>query len=285
MITEILCRFDALKQAPVVFLSDTINGKQIQAWSGEGKPAYVPLDYYHMTAPLSVADEKVLMERFKQATGKQDMVVNIRHRLPRNNRPLPNLLANAASATDAQNMKDITPKRKAGAMRIEDQKAPEAPQGVPTPEEGLVPAAPIQALVAAPVAPTADGLQSTAIWNKIEQLNARVQQLTATVTFLTTELQAASVDLETTKTACQQVISEYNEAIEAEANEALRKRQEMIAQLTAQVTPVTPVAEAPQAAPVTTTREEATGKSKPRGNGGKFVGKSTAAKSAQSKQK
>lgn len=286
---EILCRFDALKQAPVVFLSDTINGKQVQAWTEGGKPEYVPLDYYHMTSPLSAADEKVLMERFKSATNRQDQVVNIRHRLPRNMRPLPNLLANGGNGSK---LKDVnpppasakSPQRKPGAMRIEDQALPEAPQGAPTPEEGLTPAVPIQAIVAAPVAPAADGLQSTAIWNKIVELNARLQNLTTARDELEAQLAAASTDLDVVKQATEQLIAEYNAAIEAEAAESLRKRQEMLAQLTAQVTSApapAPVAEAPaDPAPVPAEPPAAQAPAAPKPNGNKAATKPPAKKSA-----
>jgi len=93
MTTDILCRFDAAKREGVVFLADTMQGNQIQAWNGTGNPQWYPLDYYHMTGPLSAADEKVLMERFKQATNRQDQVVKLRQRLPRTPRPLPNMLS------------------------------------------------------------------------------------------------------------------------------------------------------------------------------------------------
>lgn len=97
---EILCRVDAstVPPTPVVFLRDTINKNQIQVWKGEGNPVYVPLDYYKMTGPLSAQDEKALMERYKLATGKQDQIIKINHRLPRNERPLPNLLATTPPA-------------------------------------------------------------------------------------------------------------------------------------------------------------------------------------------
>lgn len=96
---EILCRIDPATTKPVVFVTDSIHNGKIQAWNGEGKAEYVPLDFYHMTGPLSAADERILCERFvKQAnvTG----VVKIRHRLPRTSRPLPNLLSMVAHAPD-----------------------------------------------------------------------------------------------------------------------------------------------------------------------------------------
>jgi hypothetical protein len=279
MTTEILCRFDPAKQAAVVFLSDTINGKQIQAWSGEGKPHYVPLDYYHMTAPLSANDEKVLMERFKTATGKQDQVVHIRQRLPRQQRKLPNLLT-----TGGGELKDVNPppaarkgnQRKAGALSIEAQFLPAAPQGAPAPGEGLTPAPPVKSLAEARTGlPAANELPSTILWAKIEQLNARMQELAANVAGLTHQLADANTDLATTKEACTQVIAEYNAAIEAEAAEALRKRQQMLAQLTATVgaplAPATPPA--PEAPASNTAPAEA---AKPRGNGGRFVKKGEA---------
>lgn len=99
---EVLCRIDAGEQKPVVFLRDTINNGKIQVWKGEGNPVYVPLEYYKMTGPLSAADEKALMERYKKATGKEDQIIKIAHRLPRNERPLPNRIAPAAAPVNGQ---------------------------------------------------------------------------------------------------------------------------------------------------------------------------------------
>lgn len=88
---EILCRRDPSNNALVVFVTDTIHHNKIKAWKNDGTYEYVPLEYYHVTAPLSASDERILCERFVAATNAAG-IVKIRQRLPRTNRPLPNLL-------------------------------------------------------------------------------------------------------------------------------------------------------------------------------------------------
>lgn len=90
MTTNILCRFDSANNRPVVFIADTINEKEITAWSG-GKRFKTTLDYYHQTLPLSQADNIVLRNQFATATKDNDVI--IRNRLPRKNRMRPNLIA------------------------------------------------------------------------------------------------------------------------------------------------------------------------------------------------
>src|SRR5437763_10236924 len=138
MATDILCRFDARDQQPVVFLRDTIQGDKIQVWNGKGNPQWMPLDYYKMTGPLSADDERVLLDRYKKATNKEDQVIRITHRLPRNSRPLPNVLTDN---TASQSFKDINPppaaskaastasKPASGAKPIEAQTPPAGPTG------------------------------------------------------------------------------------------------------------------------------------------------------------
>jgi hypothetical protein len=105
---EILCRIDPATKQPVVFITDTIHNGQIQAWKGEGKSEYVPLDYYHMTGPLSASDERVLCERFVKATNAAGLV-KIRHRMPRTSRPLPNLLASLHAAAERRGFTPTVP--------------------------------------------------------------------------------------------------------------------------------------------------------------------------------
>lgn len=95
--TEILCRFDADKRLPVVFIPASIDGPNILCWI-DGKESVVPLDYYHMTGPLSAADEEVLRQRYAIATG--DSFVKIRHRLPRVARVLENVLSKPKAGSD-----------------------------------------------------------------------------------------------------------------------------------------------------------------------------------------
>lgn len=240
MTTEILCRFDPRDQAPVVFLRDSINKDQIQVWNGSGNPKYMPLDYYRMTNPLSAADERVLMERFKAATGKQDQVVHISHRLPRTPRPLPNMLSTPS--------KQEEPRQSRRGKPIEAQNAPEAPQG-DLPQGGEQPAPmPQTQPVAAPTAPVIESA-SASLFRRIQELNQRSADLNQKITSLNTEVQNTTTDLDATKVAIKELMTEFEAALEAEAVEELRKRKEMLAALAANLAPAVPetLAEAAQA--------------------------------------
>lgn len=128
--TEILCRFDPASQTPVVFVADTMENDQIQAWKGTGPIEYVPLAYYHITRALSAEDERVLTERFKSSTGKQNQIVKVRHRLPRTSRPIPNLLANSGSAFNANQPRannEKVERRNPHAKSIDAMPVPPAP--------------------------------------------------------------------------------------------------------------------------------------------------------------
>lgn len=277
MATDILCRFDPAQQAPVVFLRDSINGNKIQVWKGAGKPEYMPLDYYKMTSPLSADDERVLMERFKQATGKQDQVVRITHRMPRTSRPLPNMLATSANpgivAEQPVNTQQVpATQRKTNAKPIDAQNVPSGPTG-DLPQEGEVPAA-----MPATTAPVADPNEppSASMFRRIKELNARMASLSATI-------QSATVDYETAKAACRELTAEFEQQIEREAEAELRKRKEMLAQLSGLSDPLANAAQAlhdaetkqeaaPEQAPAEAPKEEApkAQQAKPRGAGGKF---------------
>jgi len=237
MATDILCRFDPAQQAPVVFLRDSINGNKIQVWKGTGKPEFMPLDYYKMTSPLSADDERVLMERFKQATGKQDQVIRITHRMPRTSRPLPNMLA--ANAPDSAVNEDKQPpatQRKSAAKPIDAQDAPSGPTG-DLPKAGEVPAA--LPASTAPTAPVTDPNEppSATMFRRIKELNARMAELTATI-------QNATTDYEATKQACKELTAEFEQQIERESQEELRKRKEMLAQLSGLSDPLATAAQA-----------------------------------------
>lgn len=237
---EILCRYDAAKQAPVVFLRDTIQGDKIQVWDGE-RQSLMPMDYYSVTRPLSAEDERVLAERFKKATNRQDQVVHINHRMPRVSKALPNLLASSAPA---QNIKDINPppaarqdaKAAGRGKPIEQQPAPSAPVG-DLPQANETPAPLPKAQDAAPVAqvataPTGNEPASVALFNKIKELNARMSELAQKITGLNTELANATTDYDTAKQAVEELKPELMKAIEAEAAEELNRRKQMLAALT-----------------------------------------------------
>lgn len=89
-VTEILCRLDVAKNAPVVFFRGSIDGEMILAWCN-GAEEVTSLAYYHTTKPLSAADEEVLRQRYATVTG--DKAVRVHHRLPRVPRERMNLLA------------------------------------------------------------------------------------------------------------------------------------------------------------------------------------------------
>lgn len=242
--TEILCRYDAAQQVPVVFLRDTITpDNKIQVWNGQGKPVFMPLDYYKMTSHLSAADERVLMERFKEATGRQDMLVHINHRLPRNARPTPNLLASENAAPSILAPKEPV-QRSSSAKSIDTQPLPPGPEG-DVPQAGEMPAAPAASLDRR----ASDRINETPgarMWRSIEELQLRMAALTATQGELTARLHDTNVELETTKQACAELIAEYNAVIEQEAQETLRKQKEALAALTAIVAPQAADTQAPE---------------------------------------
>lgn len=88
--TGVLCRWDGEKNKPVVFNTNKMEGGMIESWIS-GDPEMVPLSYYHTTLPLASADEKLLAARYAKATG--DKNVQIRHRLPRTVKEVPNRIA------------------------------------------------------------------------------------------------------------------------------------------------------------------------------------------------
>lgn len=222
-VTEILCRFDPAAQQPVVFLRDTINNGQIQVWKEGQKPAYVPLDYYGMTRHLSAEDERVLMERFKNATGKQNQVVHINHRLPRTSKPTPNMLASSAPSV-------LVPaaQRKPAAKSIEAQPAPAAPVGN-LPQAGERPA---ELVYVSPV----DERPSAAVWRQIEAENAKLTTLPPMIADLKHKLEVAMAEQATAQNRVRDLSLQYNELIEQESAEELRKRKEQLAALSAGAT-------------------------------------------------
>jgi hypothetical protein len=227
MATDILCRFDPAQQAPVVFLRDTINGNKIQVWKGTGKPEFMPLDYYKMTSPLSADDERVLMERFKQATGKQGQVIRITHRMPRTSRPLPNVLSGEAAPANVvseDTQQAPATQRKTNAKPIDAQNAPIGPTG-DLPKAGEVPAPLSAANASTALVIDPNEPPSAAMFRRIKELNARMAQLTETI-------QNATTDYEATKQACKELTAEFEQQIERESQEELRKRKEMLAQVT-----------------------------------------------------
>lgn len=248
---EILCRFDAGKQAPVVFLRDTIQGDKIQVWDREGQRT-MPLDYYRMTAPLSADDERVLMEQFKKATNRQDQMVHINHRMPRTSRPMPNLLAPAAGKNQ---MKDINPPpapaksaaKSTGAKPIDAQPAPSGPSG-DLPRPGETPAQAPAATTTAPataLVPPANPNEppSAGMFRRIQELNQHSVELNQKIAALDEEKQKATTDLNATKAAIKELMAEFEAALEAEAAEETRKRREMLAQLAGTLDPVTQFAQ------------------------------------------
>lgn len=200
MTTDILCRFDAAKREGVVFLADTMKGNKIQAWNGTGNPVYVPLDYYHQTGPLSASDEKVLMERFKQATNRQDTVVRLRQRLPRTSRPLPNLLS-------------------AGKE----------------PESVLQPAPTVLPQVAA-VVPVAGELRSALLYRQILADNERLVQMQSVignlnqqVADITAQIAQFAAEFEAAKASYSKLTVDYEKSIEEEAKALLEQRKAELA--------------------------------------------------------
>jgi hypothetical protein len=223
MTTDILCRFDAAKQEGVVFLADTMKGNKIQAWNGTGNPVWVPLDYYHQTGPLSAADERVLMERFKQSTNRGDTVVRLRQRLPRVSRPLPNLLSGAATESVLPSV--------------------------------LQPASALPSIDTPPVA-VAGELPSAALWRQAVADNDRLQQMQAAIgsveeqiVSLNTQLQSFKTDYENAKVAYADLTVKYNAAIEQEAQALIKERQAALAAVG-----TSPVAPMPATAPIVSPR-------------------------------
>jgi hypothetical protein len=276
MATDILCRFDRAKNAAVVFLSDTINGNQIQAWDGHGNPKYVPLDYYHMTAPLSAADEKVLMERFKQATNRNDQVLRIRQRLPRTPRHLPNILASSAPGALVSAPAPATP-RKSAAKAIEHQPAPPAAQGnLPQPGETLapIPQAPVKPELPADVA---GELPSVGLFRRIETLNKFIMAQQQHIALLDAEVQKATTDRDAAQKAIAELTVEFEKAIKQEAADAVAKSKAMLQAVKASADPVAQFAqhlEQAGAQPIAPAQQQPAAKAptggKQRGTGGRF---------------
>lgn len=208
MATDILCRFDAAKREGVVFLADTMKGNKIQAWNGTGNPVWVPLDYYHMTGPLSASDEKVLMERFKQATNRADQIVRLRQRLPRVARPLPNMLSTANAAAETS----VLPPMASVAT---------APAAMPQ---------------AAPVVPVAGELRSALLYRQIVADNDRLVQMQAVignlnqqVADITAQINQFAAEFEAAKASYNKLTVEYSQAIEEEAKAILEQRKAELA--------------------------------------------------------
>lgn len=106
--TEILCRYDPEKRKPVVFISSrNFDGGMIESWISGPATEMSPLSYYHTTLPLSAADEVVLRNRFAKALS--DNNVQIRHRLPRTSREVPNRLARSVANSVAAPVSDPSP--------------------------------------------------------------------------------------------------------------------------------------------------------------------------------
>lgn len=99
--SNIICRLDPFKAQPVVFLVDSFSTayKEILAWTGGNKPTPANLEYYRTTLPLSEDDEALIAERYKQATGDNEVV--IRRRLPRLRRQVPSIFSGTANASVA----------------------------------------------------------------------------------------------------------------------------------------------------------------------------------------
>ena len=270
MATDILCRFDPAQATPVVFLRDTIQNDKIQVWNGAGNPKYMPLDYYKMTSPLSADDERVLMERFKTATGKQDQVIRITHRLPRTSRPLPNMLTSSVQETPSAPVP-----RKSNAKSIDAQSAPNGPTG-DLPQAGEVPAPMPVTTTPKPLPVDPNEPPSAGMFRRLQELNLRMAELAQRIASLDMERQNATTDYDTAKEACKELTIEYGKAIEQEAADELRKRKEALANLTANTNPLAVAAQAlhdteTAQAPVEPPKADpAPATSKARGTGGRF---------------
>lgn len=286
-VTEILCRFDPAKQQPVVFLRDTINAGKIQVWTEGQKAAYVPLDYYSMTRHLSADDERVLMERFKQATNRADQVVHINHRLPRSPRATPNMLARSAPSVLVS---ETAAARKASgnAKSLESQPAPAGPTGdLPQPGETL---APVQAVAA----PRLTERASAAIWRQIEEENAKLSSLTPMIADFKHKLEVATAECQAAQHRVQALSAEYSTAIQKEAQEDLQQNMARLSNLTDPIANLAQVLQDAGAQPATPPAQEAAAPAAPapaapapaatnggkatRGQGGKFVAKSAPGK-------
>lgn len=310
--TDILCRFDVRDQNPVVFLRDTIQGDRIQVWTGKGNPVWMPLDYYRSTNPLNAGDEKVLADRYKAATGKQDQIIRITHRLPRSNKPLPSVLSHDSTLTTGDKGGATNKAASGNAKPIESQPAPQGPTGdLPKPGETLAassstanalsdnPNVSLQPNAGAAANPNEP--PSAAMFRKIQELQARMSELVTTISTLNAQVRDATTDYETCKQACADLTKEFEAAIEAEAAEELRKRKEMLASVMgAQADPVAQFAAelaVAGASPVTTNpapaappkaedkgqqqaavQTPAKADPKPRGQGGRFQKKTDAKK-------
>lgn len=261
MTTDILCRFDAAKREGVVFLADTMKGNKIQAWNGTGNPVYVPLDYYHQTGPLSASDEKVLMERFKQATNRADQIVRLRQRLPRVSRPLPNMLSSANAASETSVLPPIA-------------SAAPAPAAMPQ---------------AAPVVPVAGELRSALLYRQIVADNDRLVQMQAVignlnqqVSDITAQINQFAAEFEAAKASYNKLTVEYSQAIEEEAKAILEQRKAELAAVGQ--TPANAVPPVPSA-PVTTAPVEAPKAPARKAPAAKRTSRKPAAKKATSKRK
>lgn len=128
--TGILCRWDGEKNKPVVFNTNKMEGGMIESWIS-GDPVMVPLSYYHTTLPMAAADEKLLAARYAKATG--DKNVQIRHRLPRTVKEIPNRIAR----TSAIKLQDVPAEAPAAPVVAE---APAPAPVVETPPAAATPA-------------------------------------------------------------------------------------------------------------------------------------------------
>lgn len=153
--TEILCRFDPSTAKPVVFVTNRMDGNNIEAWTG-GDAVMMPLSYYHTTQPLSAKDEKILRDRY--AAHVNDAHVQIRHRLPRTARAVPDRLpatkkAAAPAPTPASNVVPIASASSTPAVNVDPAllEVAEAAKALRAAQERL--AAAEAKLMAAPAAP------------------------------------------------------------------------------------------------------------------------------------
>jgi dGTP triphosphohydrolase len=75
------------------------------------------------------------------------------------------------------------------------------------------------------------------MFRRIKELNARMAELSATI-------QNATTDYEAAKQACKELTAEFEQQIERESQEELRKRKEMLAQVTGLSDPLATAAQA-----------------------------------------
>lgn len=263
---EILVRLETSTKTPIVFIAQTFNGSQLEAWRCKGnKVEMVSKHEYDTTAPLAKVDEEAIAAQYEQQFGVK---ADIRSRLPRQQRERVALFAVQTPAATQQ-----TP----------------APQAAPTPAPTPAPVVtPTPAPAAtAPVNADVAAMSSVELLDKIKDAGNRVQAATVQVGELSAQLAQATRDHDTASSEHASYMAAYETACKRETEEIMRQRATAL-QAVLQHAPEAPAptpapapveaTPAPQEAPkatrqrparkaaAKTTRKGSTGRAKPIGN-------------------